>query len=336
MNFSTLIIIFLLITFFILLIISAFFSLSETAFFSINKTQLDYLIKRKDKRAISVFNIISEPDRLLGTILTGNNIVNVMISVIGTTVAIYFYNEWGVPIATIIVTIILLIFCETLPKVLATQFPEKFSLWIIRPHQWIRWVLSPIVLIIMRITYLFFSLFGMKIEYKRTIFTREEVKHIIKESGEIGALADGEHKLLNKIFDFSDKRANEIMIPREKIVAINADMDRKEIIRIVTEEGYTRYPLYRKGLDDIVGIIHAKTIINMLTNDSLFVVEDLMIRPYFVPEDKKISEILKEFQQKRLHIAIVKDNKNQSVKGLIQMEDILKVVFGELKERTVP
>ena len=335
MHFSTTTIIFMLILFFTLLVVSAFFSLTETSLFSINKIRLDFLIKQKNKKALSIYNIINEPDRLLSTILTGNNIVNTIVSTIGTTVAIYYLHEWGVIMAPVIVAIVLLLFGETLPKVLATQFPEQLSLWIIRPYEWIRWVLSPVVTLLTYITYQFFKLFGIKIEYKKTIFSREEVKHIIRESGETGVLADSEHKILHKIFEFGDKLAREIMIPRQKIIAISADMDREDIIRIVTEEGHTRYPVYKDCLDNIIGIIHAKAIVNMLVNNTLFVLEDLMMEPYFVSEDKKISNILTEFQQKELHIAIVK-NTHGTISGLIQIKDILKVIFGELRERNIP
>lgn len=335
LHFSPATIVFMLVLFFVLLIVSAFFSLSETAFFSLNKTRLDFLIKQKNKRAISIFNIINEPDRLLSTILTGNNIVNTIVSTIGTTLAIYYLREWGVILAPIIVALVLLMFSETFPKVLATQFPERLSLLIVKPYEWIRWILSPIVTLITYITYLVFNLFGIKIEYKKIIFTREEVKHIIKESGETGVLADGEHKLLHRVFELNDKFAKEIMVPRSKIAAINADMSSDDILRIVTEEGHTRYPVYRHSIDNVIGIIHSKAIINMLINNPLFVLEDLMMEPYFVQEDKEISKILVEFQQKGLHIAIVKDAQG-AVSGLLQIKDILKVVFGELTERTFP
>jgi len=335
LHFSPIIIAVMMALFFVLLFVSAFFSLSETAFFSLNKTRLDFLIKQKNKKAISVFDVVSEPDILLSTILTGNNIVNTAVSTIGTTVAIYYLREWGVILSPFIVAFILLVFGETFPKVLATQFPDHLSLRIIKPYRWVRWTLSPIVALITYITYLFFKLFGVKIEYKKTIFTREEVKHIIKESGETGVLADGEHKLLHRIFELNDKLAGEIMVPRSKIVAINSDMGSDAIVRIVTEEGHTRYPVYKDSIDNIVGIIHSKAIINMLVDNPLFVIEDLMMEPYFVPENKRISKILAEFQQKGLHVAIVKDAQG-AVSGLIQIKDILRVIFGELTEKTIP
>lgn len=309
--------------------------MTETSLFSLNKVRLDYLIKQKNKKAASIFNIINEPDKLLGTILTGNNIVNTVVSTIGTTIAIFYLHEWGVILAPLIVALVLLLFGETFPKVLATQFPEQLSMWIIRPYELIRFILSPVVSLITYITYLFFNLFGIKIEYKKTIFSREEVKHIIKASGETGVLVDGEHKLLHKVFEYNDKLAREIMVPRNKIVAINADTNRDEITRIITEEGHTRYPVYRHSLDNVIGIIHAKAIVNMLINNPLFILEDLMMQPYFVSEDKKISQILTEFQQKGLHIAIVKDT-HGTVSGLIQIKDILRVIFGELKEKAFP
>lgn len=334
-HFSNTTIIFMLFLFFVLLFVSAFFSMTETSLFSLNKVRLDFLIKQKNKKAASIFNIINEPDKLLGTILTGNNIVNTIVSTIGTTIAIFYLHEWGVILAPLIVALVLLLFGETFPKVLATQFPEQLSMWIIRPYELIRFILSPVVSLITYITYLFFDLFGIKIEYKKTIFSREEVKHIIKASGETGVLVDGEHKLLHKVFEYNDKLAREIMVPRNKIVAINADTNRDEITRIITEEGHTRYPVYRHSLDNVIGIIHAKAIVNMLINNPLFILEDLMMQPYFVSEDKKISQILTEFQQKGLHIAIVKDT-HGTVSGLIQIKDILKIIFGELRERTSP
>lgn len=334
-HFSTTTIISMFLLFFILLFVSAFFSLTETSLFLLNKVRLDFLIKQNNKKALSVYNIINEPDKFLSTILTGNNIVNTLVSTLGTTIAIYYLHEWGVIMAPIIVAVILVMFGETFPKMLATQYPEQFSLRIIKPYEWIRWILSPIVTLVTYITYLVFHLFGIKIEYKKTIFSREEVKHIITESGETGAFADGEHELLHGVFEFHDKLAKEVMVPRHKIVAIHADMKSEDIIRLVTEEGYSRYPVYRHSIDNIIGIVHAKAIINMLIDNRLFVLEDLIMEPYFVPENKKISTILTEFQQKGLHIAIVKNAKG-TVSGLIQIKDILKVLFGELKEKTIP
>ena len=335
LHFSTTTIIFMLFLFFILLFVSAFFSLSETVFFSINKTRLDFLIKQKNKRAVSIYDVINEPDKLLSTILTGNNIVNTIVSTIGTTVAIYYLQEWGIILAPLIVAFVLLLFGETLPKVLATQFPDRLSMWIVKPFEWVRWILSPIVTLLTYVTYLFFNLFGVKIEYKKTIFSREEVKHIIKESGETGVLADGEHNLLHKVFEFNDKLAKEIMVPRHNIIAINADMNPEDLVRIVTEEGFTRYPVYKHNIDNVIGLVHSKTIINILVNKQLFVMDDLLMEPYFASEDMKISKILTEFQDKGLHIAIVKDSSGATT-GLIQIKDILKVIFGELRERTSP
>ncbi|MCF6159032.1 MAG: HlyC/CorC family transporter [wastewater metagenome] len=336
MHFSTATIIFMMVLFFVLLFVSAFFSLTETALFSINKIRLDFLIKKKKSpKAVSIYNIINEPDKLLSTILTGNNIVNTLVSTIGTTIAIYYLGEWGVVMAPIIVTATLLLFSETFPKMMATQFPEQFSLQIVKPYEWIRWILSPIVTFITYITYLSFNLFGIKIEYKKTIFSREEVRHIIKESGETGVLADGEHVLLHQVFEFNDRLAKEIMVPRYKIAAIDANLNPEQIIRIITEEGYTRYPIYKQSIDNIIGIIHAKAVINMLSNNQLFVLEDLMIEPYFVSETEKISKILREFQQKELHIAMVR-NTGMVTSGLIDIKDILKVIFGELREKTTP
>ncbi len=335
LHFSTTTIIFMLFLFFILLFVSAFFSLSETVFFSINKTRLDFLIKQKNKRAVSIYDVINEPDKLLSTILTGNNIVNTIVSTIGTTVAIYYLQEWGIILAPLIVAFVLLLFGETLPKVLATQFPDRLSMWIVKPFEWVRWILSPIVTLLTYVTYLFFNLFGVKIEYKKTIFSREEVKHIIKESGETGVLADGEHNLLHKVFEFNDKLAKEIMVPRHNIIAINADMNPEDLVRIVTEEGFTRYPVYKHNIDNVIGFVHSKTIINILVNKQLFVMDDLLMEPYFASEDMKISKILTEFQDKGLHIAIVKDSSGATT-GLIQIKDILKVIFGELRERTSP
>ena len=147
-------------------------------------------------------------------------------------------------------------------------------------------------------------------------------------------MADGEHKLLHRVFELNDKFAKEIMVPKDQIVAINADMSSDDIVRIITEEGHTRCPVYRHSIDNVIGIIHSKAIINMLINNPLFVLEDLMMEPYFVPEDKEISKILAEFQQ-GLHVAIVKDTQG-AVSGLIQIKDILKVIFGELTEKTIP
>lgn len=321
----------LLIIIFCLLVLSGFFSAIEIALFSFRKTRLAILVKQRNKRAILIEHIMKEPEKLLGTILVGNNIVAILISVLGTTVSLVLWGEKGVWVAFVSITFLLVMFGEIIPKVFASQFWESFTFACIRPISIIIWLLYPIVMIFSFFSNIFFHLFGIRIEYKKPFITKDELKHIVDMAKDTGHLKKDEVTLLEKVFAFHDRMAKEVMVPKSKIITLDINLPQDEMLKIITKGHFTRIPIYEGNPDNIIGILHTKEFVNIAFYKDLIVIQDLLRKPYFVLEEKKISEILRELQRQHLHLAVVK-NAQDKVIGIITIEDILEEIVGEIMD----
>jgi putative hemolysin len=312
-------------------VLSAVFSCTETAVLSIGKMRLDYLTRRSDRRAILLQRLLRQPDELVATILIGNNIVNTVATVLATSIAFFLLKEHAVLITAVGMTLLVLVVGEIFPKVLATQFSERLALTLARPFTTIRIILLPVVKVFTTITNLGFGLFGVKVEGKRLRVTRDELRHAVRVSAESGHLKGGEEGMLHRIFEFNDRLAQEVMVPRERMVLLNKKASREEILTVLTEQGYSRLPVYEDSHENIVGIIHAKDILNLLAYKELFILDDLIRKPRLVFAKQPISEVLRIFQKERKHIAIVVDEKNLPI-GLITMEDVLEEIVGDIED----
>lgn len=315
----------------LLLMFSALFSCTETAVFSVGKMRLDYLARREDRRAILLQKLLRQPDELVITILVGNNVVNTLATVLATSIAFFLLREHAVLVTTVGMTLLLLVVGEIFPKILATQYAEPLALTLAQPFTTIRLALLPIVKMFTTITNFGFGLFGVKVEGRRLRVTRDELRHAVRVSAESGHLKGDEEGMLHRVFEFNDRLACEVMVPKEKMVMLNKKASRDEILTILTEQGYTRLPVYENSPDNIVGIIHAKDVLNLLVYKELFILDDLIRKPRFVSAKQPISEILRAFQKERRHIAIVVDEKNVPV-GLITMEDMLEEIVGDIED----
>ncbi len=315
----------------LLLMFSALFSCTETAVFSVGRMRLDYLARREDRRAILLQKLLRQPDELVTTILVGNNVVNVLATVFATSIAFLLFREHAVLVTAVGMTLLVLVVGEVFPKVLATQYAERLALTLARPFTTIRLVLLPVVKVFTTITDLSFGLFGVQVEGKRLRVTRDELRHVVRVSAESGHLKGGEEALLHRVFAFNDRLAGEVMVPKERMVMLNKKASRDEILTVLTEQGYTRLPVYDESPDNIVGILHAKDILDLLVYKELFILDDLIRKPRVVSVKQPISEILRIFQKERRHIAIVADDKNVPA-GLITMEDVLEEIVGDIED----
>jgi putative hemolysin len=314
-----------------LLILSACFSASETALFSFRKTKLAMLVKNQNKTALLIQKTLSEPDKLLGTILIGNNAVNTSASVLGTTLAIVLFGETGILIAMFVMTFVLIQFCEIMPKVLATQYWEKISFAVARPMKWFYYIFYPFNSLASFFTRLILKPFGIKIQSRQPIITKEELKHIVDMSKQSGHLQEDETFLLQNVFEFTDRLVDEVMLPKEKIVAVDINQTQEKLMEFITEKHFTRIPVYEGDINNIVGILHSKDYFNVVCYKDIIAFVDLLRKPMFVAEKTRISELLKEFQKKHLHLAIVKNDANETV-GIITMENILEQIVGEIRD----
>ncbi|MBM4083866.1 MAG: HlyC/CorC family transporter [Planctomycetes bacterium] len=333
---SHLAIIALLVSLVLLLLASAFFSGSETALFALSKVRLEFLAERRDNKALLIRRLMSQPDRLLATILVGNNIVNVLVSVIGTTLCLIFFGTVGLIIAPIAMTLLLLVIGEITPKVMASQFSERIAFLLVRPLNTLVAVLYPVTALFTFVVNKCFAVFGLKVEYKPHRFTRDEIRHLIRTTAETGHLKREEHQLLHRVFEFHDKLVKDVMVPRSKIHALSVNTTTAQLLDVIAEGGHTRFPVCDGDLDHIVGVIHAKDVINMVLDRQLFVLQDLIREAQVVLEDAHVSDLLAQFRKGRFHMAIVRNAPGQVV-GLVTLEDVLEEIVGEIgAEHTMP
>lgn len=313
--------------------ISFFLALAETALIALSKIKLRHMVSKGVKRAKTAQGILSHLDRLITSILVGNNIVNIGISAIGTGIFIYFFGQkWGIVLSTIVVSFFILVFTEITPKLLAARNPEKVSLFVAWPISLLMALLRPIVNVFMAISAVLIRTFRGKPAPRAPLITEEELRLMIEVGKEEGALNDEERKMLHRIFEFGDTTAGEVMVPKEKMASIKLDAAPEQLLDVLVEEGHSRIPAYKDSLDDIKGIIYARDLLHIWHNKGLVIIPDLIQPAYFVHKDKKVNEVLKDFQRMKIQIAIVTDENNKTL-GMVTLEDLIEEIVGEIDEQ---
>jgi CBS domain containing-hemolysin-like protein len=291
----------------ILLLGSAFFSGSEVALFSLDKKKLDSNFNRSGIIYRYLINLISYPRRLLVTILIGNTIVNVAASIVAVSIAIDLSNLFNISLdllltfQILIITILILLFGELFPKMIASKNPVKFAKYIAVPLNFCTIIIYPVAEIIAEILRLSSS--SLKFDKSKSAISNEELVELTNIGKEKGAIEEGEHSLISSIVMFAGITVDEVMTPRVDIVAVPVEENYDGIIKTITNSGHSRIPVYKNNLDEIMGIIFAKDLLKSIrVNNSLekFSLESLMKKPLFVPETKPINELLKEFQEKKV------------------------------------
>ncbi|MCD1295277.1 hemolysin [Methanocella sp. CWC-04] len=315
----------------ILLLLSGFFSSSETALTSINKIRLRHMVDEKVKNADRIQKLLEEPGKLLSTILIGNNIVNISASALATSLAIEFFGDTGVGIAMGVMTLLVLVFGEITPKALAIQYSEKISLLVIKPVSIIVWVLSPIVAIFNYGTNGLINLLGGKRDKNAPIITEEELKTLVNVSHEEGVLEVDEKSMIQNVFEFGDLHVKDVMIQRTDIVAININSTFDEVTEILKTEQYSRYPIYKQRMDNIVGILNVKDFFFSKESKETFDIKKYMRKPYYTFEFKKISEVFSDMKKFRVHMAVVLDEYGGTA-GIVTIEDLIEEIVGEIQD----
>ncbi|MGL4791443.1 MAG: hemolysin family protein, partial [Anaerotignaceae bacterium] len=313
----------------ILIGLSAFFSASETALSSVSKIKLINMVEEKVKNADKILKLLDDPQRLLSGILVGNNIVNIGASSIATSIAIVLYPKAGVGLATILMTILLLIFGEITPKTLASQNAEKFSLAVVNIISMVVMVLSPIVKVLDVATCALIRLFGGNSNDKTPTITEAELKTMVNVSHEEGVLERDERELINNVFDFGDAKAKDVMTQRTDIASISKDATFKEIMEVFRAEKFSKIPVYGEDIDDIIGILYLKDI--FFIDEKEFTAEKNMREAFFTYESKEISKLLQEMRTKGISLAIVLDEYG-GTSGLITVEDMVEEIVGEISD----
>lgn len=313
-----------------LLCMSAFFSASETALMSLSRIRLIHMVEEKVKGASVIDKLREEPSRLLGTILVGNNLVNIAASSIATVLAIEYFGDSGVGIATGVVTIVVLIFGEITPKSLAAQKSERISLLVAKPISVLAYFLSPIVTVFSHVASIFLRLFGCRSNAKLPSITEEELKSMVNLGEEEGVIEDHEKTMICNVFDFGDQLVKDIMVPRMDIIAININSSYDDIIKIIRTEQFSRYPVYSNRIDNIVGILNVKDLVYLDSGEN-FDIKKFAKKPYYTFEFMNTSELFNEMKKRRTHMAIVLDEYGGTA-GIVTMEDLVEEIVGEISD----
>ena len=320
------------IIFLLFLALSSFFSASETAFISINKLHLRNMIDNGVKNADRVKKISDSPQKLLSTILIGNNLVNIAASAIATSIAIKLSGNNGTVLAlcTALITFLILIFSEITPKHIASQNPEKIALSVAGPISICAWFFTPVVFVLNLLTNGIIFLLGGKNDVKQPVITESDLKTIVDVSHEEGVLEVDEREMINNVFEFGNSDAKDVMIPRTDVIAIDVTASYDEIMEVFKTEGFSRIPVYRDNIDDIIGILHLKDFM-FNANRNNFDLEKCVREPFFTYEYKPTRELFTIMRVKRIPMAIILDEYGGTV-GIITTEDLVEEIVGDIAD----
>jgi len=297
--------------------------------------RLRHLIEKGSKNAEIVQKLRDQHDRLFSAVILSGNLFTVLATSIGTALAInYFGKDKGIIIATIVITILTVVFGELTPKTFGVTYAEGISLFLARPMEIFIKIILPFVWIFNKLSNSIIRLFGGKIKSAPHFFTEEEMKSMITIGEEEGALEKEEKEMLHNVFAFGDKKVTEAMVPRTEIVAITEDALLAEVLSLVTDEGYSRYPVIMENVDNIIGVLYVKDILRKMAKEEVTPnspIRSFIRDAYYIPESKMVTALLDEMQKNKFQIAIVLDEHGGTA-GLITLEDIMEEIVGGLQD----
>jgi putative hemolysin len=317
-----------LLLFIICILLSAFFSSSEVALISITKARVRTLVNDNKPGALALATLKENPDHFLITILIGNTIMNIAAAAIATAIAISVFGSIGVGIATGFVVIVLLIFGEIGPKIYASRAPDTFPRAVAPIILFLSRLLSPVIWVVERVS----PSLGIGRDAAEPAVTEDEIKEWIDVGKEEGTIEQDEKEMLYSVLEFGDTTAREIMTPRVDVILMEDTAGIGEAIRIFNETGFSRIPIYHDQIDNITGVLNVKDVFSaMVSKRKDLSIKEIMYDPTFVPETKKIDDLLKELQVHRVQIAIVIDEYSSFV-GIVTVEDILEELVGDIMD----
>jgi len=317
---------------FVLALLSFFFSASETAVIGLSKIRLRHMIAQGIKRAQNIHRLVTKFDKFIATILIGNNFVNIAISAIITAVFVHIFGyNWGVIIATFVSALFILVLCEITPKILAAKHTERVALFAAPFMEVLISIAHPITRIFIGISNFILKILRVEPTKRSPLITEEELRLMIEVGKEEEVLSDEERKMLHRIFEFGDTKVGDVMIPKDKIVALDLNSTAEDLLNIFAEKGHARLPVYSGSVADIVGIIYARDLLYILKDKGLFVLQDLLRDACYIPATLQVNEVLKRFQMDKIQIAVVIDEHKKTL-GLVTLEDLIEEIVGEIEE----
>ena len=317
--------------FIVCLLLSAFFSTSETAFTALQRIKVEHMVSTNVPGAERIAKMMQHPEKLLSTILTGNNLVNTAAAALGTVLAISIWKEWGILIATIGVSIILLVFCESTPKIIAVHNAEKMSIRLARPIQVASLIFTPVVLVLSSIASKFSKLAGGE-PVAKSLVSEEEIRTMISVGHREGTVEKDEAEMLHAVFEFGDRPVHEVMVPRPEVICIEQGSTVADFLAIYAQSPLSRFPVYQENMDTVVGILSIKDVLMGLANDTTnkqSVINDLVRPAYFTPESKHINELFAEMRDNNYRMAVVVDEYGGTA-GIVSLSRLVEEIVGQV------
>lgn len=330
-----------------LILANGFFAGAELAIVSVRRGRIAQLAAQGDERAKVVEQLHDDPHRFLATVQIGVTLVGTMASAVGGAAAIeiikphlqqlpiQFVSNAAEPLALFLVVgsiaYLSLILGELVPKALALEHAEGIALGVARPIRFLARIGGIAVYFLTLSSRTVLALLGIKAAGVQAFITKEEIQHLVAEGRETGGVTPGEQEFISNVFEFSRTHVREVMVPRTRLVGLNLEKSREELLQTVLENEYSRYPVYRGEIENVVGFIHAKDLLGRTVQNPDFDIETLIRPPFFVPEAKKVDELLREMQRRRLHMAMVVDEYG-SLSGVVTTEDLLEELVGEIED----
>lgn len=313
----------------VLLALSGFFSSAETAMVSVSKIRLRTLEEEGNKKAALALKILENQSKMLSAILIGNNLVNTSAASIASVIA-YSFGGAAVSIATFIITFLILVFGEITPKTWATINADKLALAYAPIIIFLMKILTPVIWFVNLFSSGILKLMGIQDSNKNISMTESELRTIVDVSHEEGVIEEDEKDMINKVFDLGDAKAKDVMVPRVHVVMAEIDSTYKDLLEIFREEKFTRIPIYKDKIDNIIGIVNMKDLL-MYDDFSHFDMQKILRKPKFTYENKKVSELLIEMKQSTFNLAIVMDEYGE-FSGIVTLEDIIEEIVGDVQD----
>jgi len=331
----------------ILILLNGFFALAELSIVNTRRSRIKQLVEEGNPQARFAQGFQEDSERFLATTQIGITVAGATAAAMGGVVAIDHLKPLveAIPVAlmhavaepiavgtvVLIISYFSLIFGELVPKILAINNPERLALFAARPLEWFArvaaWGIKPLALSSRSIL----RLLGKTVQDEKVFISEEEINLLMKEGHEKGVFDKTEQELIHSVFEFTDTSVKEIIVPRPKMCAIEIDTPIPDLVRYIDENKFSRYPVYRKGLNDLLGILNQKDILSKVASGKPFSLKELLHPVYYIPEAMKISVLLKEMQRRRIHMAIVV-NEHGSVEGMVTLEDLIEEIVGEIQD----
>ena len=320
----------------LLLAASAFFAASETALTGASRASMLRLSKQGNRDAAVVSSLIGMRERLIGALLLGNNIANIGASALATGMFTSWFGEVGVLYATAVMTIMVVIFAEVLPKTIAINAPDRMSLAVARPMRLMMYVLGPLLTVIEAVVRVLVRMFGIRIGANQPLLSpTERLRGAVDLLHSEGKVEKHDRDMFGGLLDLRELQVSDVMVHRTEMVMVNADLPPEELVNEVLASEYTRIPLWRDKPENIIGVLHAKDLLRAIRASdgevSRVDVSSIALPPWFVPEMRPVSEQLKAFRRRKTHFALVVDEYGE-VEGLVTLEDILEEIVGDISD----